>query len=194
MKIYKKLSLPPDTAWERFKIGKYVHWKIRYFFQGVKNIIKWAPTIYHDRDWDQWYILNLLQKKIEFQRACIVNSNRHTGVDRDNFWMTVTLNLLEREKEEFYVMEKYDFRDPNRDDEHADLEEMLKSFKLLDEESEKYLAKYKSSVRKILKDSSDKRIVDHKEALSTYVGIHNQTKCNNLLFEILKHKSAGWWD
>lgn len=194
MKIYKKLVIPKDTAWDRFRIGRYVHWRIRYFFKGIWNIIRWSPTIYKDRDWDKWYILNILQKKIEFQRAYLVYANRHTDIDKDNFWMTVVLNLLEREKEEYYAMEKYDFRDNSRDDKHADLDEMLNSFKLTDEEADQYLAKYKSSVREVKKTTSDKERIGSKNALALYVGIHNQTKCNNLLFEILKHKSANWWD
>ena len=97
MKTYNKLPLPKDTAWERKTWRKYIHRKIKYLIDGVHNIIRWIPFLFHDRDWDDYYILKMLQKKIEHQRNYLVNSNRHTRIDEDNYWMTVTLNLLERE-------------------------------------------------------------------------------------------------
>ena len=95
MKIYHKLKLPKDSAWGRKTWRSYFHWKIKYFIDGIHNIIRWMPTLYHDRDWDEAFILRILQKKIEHQRAHLVQENRHTSVDNDNFWMTVVLNLIE---------------------------------------------------------------------------------------------------
>ena len=41
---------------------------------GVRNIIRWTPTIWKDGDWDGSYILTILIKKIELQRETIINS------------------------------------------------------------------------------------------------------------------------
>ena len=41
--------------------------KWRNFTYGVKNIIKWMPVIYKDRNWDQWFIYEILKTKLEHQ-------------------------------------------------------------------------------------------------------------------------------
>ena len=76
MKNYNKLIVPEDSAWDRktltARIWRSLHWRIRSFLTGCKNVIRWCPTIFKDRDWDNWYILNILQKKIEFQKEMLV--------------------------------------------------------------------------------------------------------------------------
>ncbi len=64
MKTYKQLPIPEDSAWSRNTLYGKLHWRIRYFLEGVKNIIRWIPTLYHDRDWDGVYILKILQKNL----------------------------------------------------------------------------------------------------------------------------------
>ena len=55
--------------------------------------------------------LEILQKKIEFQRKELVNANRHTRIEMDNRDMTLVLNLLERVKEDYYGLECMDYWD-----------------------------------------------------------------------------------
>ena len=111
MKQYTKLKAPKDSAWDdtRFKWGQYVHWRIRYFFKGIWNIIRWVPILYKDRDWDDYYLTKIIQKKIEHQRKYLVNANRHTNIDNDNKYMTLILNLIEREHKDYYALEKYNY-------------------------------------------------------------------------------------
>ena len=96
MKIYKELPTPKNTVWNENILFYKLPWRLRYFLTGIKNIFKWIPTIYHDRDWDGDFIYKILQKKIEFQRKELVKNNRHTDINRDNRDMTLALNLLER--------------------------------------------------------------------------------------------------
>ena len=183
MKEYKKLTLPKDSAWERKSWRKYVHWRLRYFLDGVYNIIRWIPTIYKDKDWDDYYITKLLQKKIEHQRKYLVEANRHVNILTDNYWMTVVLNLIEREHEDHYgteYMDYIEFGESILDD--------PKSEHLID-----YLHKYPNDVRRVLKKYKDNDFTDHYK-LAMYVSMYRQSRCRNLLFEILKQKSASWWD
>ena len=94
---YSKIPLPKDTAWERKSWRRFVHWRIKYVIDGVRNIIRWVPVLFHDRDWDDFFITKMLQKKIENQRKYLVENNRHLRIDEDNFWMTMVLNLIEAE-------------------------------------------------------------------------------------------------
>ena len=86
MKMYTKLPMPKDSSWGK-KTWKYYSpiW-FNTFAEGVYNIIRWIPTIYKDKDWDDFYITKLLQVKIEHQREYLVKHNRHENVANDNFY------------------------------------------------------------------------------------------------------------
>jgi hypothetical protein len=141
MKTYKQLPIPEDSAWERIRLFDRLHWKIRYFLTGCRNLIKWAPTIYHDRGWDGNYILYILQKKIEYQREYLVSENRHTRINIDNRDMTLVLNLIERVREEHYQLECIDYWD----------------FEIIfnNERYDEFLSKYPSSVRGVVKEHGE---------------------------------------
>lgn len=191
MKNYKKLIIPEDSAWDRNSVWKSLHWRIRNFLIGCKNIIKWSPTLFKDRDWDQYHIYTILQKKIEFQRKEIVYANRSTRVWQDNRDMTIILNLLERVKDGYYEGEHTDYYEMKVETIPVDgtnLKEM--KFDVISERYDEYLNKYKSSVRKVLKKEGE---LD-KDTLCMLVARHNQEKARKLLFNILNERIEGWWD
>jgi hypothetical protein len=99
MKKYTKLTLPVDSAWDRKTWRSYTPSWLKSFVDSTQNVIKWLPVIWKDRHWDDYYITKILQRKIELQRDYLVKANRHTDINRDNFWMTVVLNLIELEHE-----------------------------------------------------------------------------------------------
>jgi hypothetical protein len=191
MKNYEKLTIPKDSAWDRSTIWKRLHWRIRNFLIGCKNIIKWTPTLFKDRDWDQYHIYTILQKKIEFQRKEIVYANRSTRVWQDNRDMTIILNLLEKVKDGYYESENTDYYEMKVETIPVDgtsLKQM--KFEVLSERYDEYLNKYKSSVRKVLKEEGE---ID-KETLCMLVATYNQEKARKLLFNMLNEKIEGWWD
>jgi len=194
MKNYKKLPIPKTSAWDRKTWRRYLPIPIKLFIQGVHNILRWIPTLYRDKDWDDYYITKLLQKKIEHQREHLVQQNRHTLIDYDNFWMTVVLNLIEREHEEYYNLEIYDHYQtdikfvPVPDGEGYTLEQTYVSGDI-----NNYVEKYKGVAKRIMKLYPEVSFINP-EVLARYIGSYNQKRCRDLIFEILKRKSAGWWD
>jgi hypothetical protein len=196
MKNYKKLPIPKDSTWDRKTISTRIrgklHWRIRYFIDGCKNIIRWMPTLYKDKDWDHTFILTILQKKIEYQRKEIVYANRHVQVNRDNRDMTIVLNLIERVKEDYYGVEYLDYSETKiRFEPTNDKKEFYTmEVDVLSERYDEYLKKYSSSVRKVLKENPDL----NKKDLCFYVAQYNQEKAHSLLFRILKERIRWWWD
>ena len=196
MKTYKLLTIPKDSVWDRKTLSARI-WRIlplgiRLFLTGCKNVIRWSPTIFKDRDWDDWYIYNILQKKIEFQRQEIIYANRHMQVDRDNRDMTIVLNLIERVKEDYYGIEyldysesKFRFEPIDGDDKYYTMEEDI-----ISENYDNYIKKYPSSVRRVLKEKPDL----NKKDLCFWVAKHNEEKAHDLLHKILKEKMRRWWD
>jgi hypothetical protein len=193
MKTYKQLPIPKDSDWDRKPLFGRLHWRIRYFLTGCRNLINWMPTIYHDRDWDGDFILKILQKKIEFQRKELVNANRHMRIDIDNRDMTLALNLIERVREEYYQLECMDYWDsdyilneiPNKPNSKS------LDINVTSERYDEYLSKYPSSVRAVIK--KDGKDMD-KKTLCLKVSYYNHNKANKLLFRILEERLSFWWD
>jgi hypothetical protein len=88
---------------------------IRQFFRnikyGVKNLIKWFPTIWKDRDWDQVFIYTILAKKLEFQAKYIGDRDFHTESKRDAERMNLVVRLINLQQDEFYRMEYMDYEE-----------------------------------------------------------------------------------
>lgn len=194
MKTYKKLQLPNEPIWERKTLlawlRRNIHWRIRYFIVGCKNVIRWFPTIFKDKDWDGWYILNILQKKIEYQRQEIVFANRHTRVDVDNRDMTIVLNLIERVKEEYYDAEYFDYFESTVEFVPTEDKEYRLETNLISERYDEFLQKYPSTVRLVRKKYGELP----KETLVRKVSMYNHIKANRLLFRILEERMSWWWD
>lgn len=176
--------MPADSSWGKKTWRCYSpHWFTN-IIDGVSNIIRWIPTIYKDKDWDDYYITKLLQVKIEHQREYLVKHNRHVNVDYDNFWMTVVLNLIEREHKEYYALEKYDYIEFNK-------EEPLSEY--TSENLQDYINKYPGTYRRAIKSIPPTPDINT-DIISTFIGAYRQEKCRKLLFKILEQKSRGWWD
>lgn len=192
MKNYKKLPIPKDSAWERNSLWYKFPRFIRDFCTGVSNIIKWFPTIWKQRDWDSDFIFNILQKKIEFQREYIVNSNRHTRIDIDNRDMTIVLNLIDRVRNDYYSIEFHDYEDSDYLLKEVDESPKRKRLEIniKSERYNEYLSKYKSSLRQVYKKYPQATKRDY----CMYVAKHNQDKAKDLLFKILKDRIERWWD
>jgi hypothetical protein len=192
MKNYKKLPIPKDSAWEKNSLWYKFPTPVRNFCTGVSNLIKWFPTIWRQRDWDDSYIFEILKKKIEFQRECLVESNRHTRIDIDNRDMTIVLNLIERVTNDFYELEAFDYEDSEYilkevgdGSSRRGLQINVKS-----ERHNDYLSKYGSSLRQVYK----KYPQGTKREYVMLVARYNQKKAKDLLFRMLNERIERWWD
>ena len=75
---YVEKTFDKVIRWIKYD-AKHLHSDI---IQGVKNLIKWFPTIWKDRDYDQFYIYEVLRVKLEKQAVYICNNDRHTRAQR----------------------------------------------------------------------------------------------------------------
>ena len=194
MKQYKQLSVPDDSAWSRNKWLGYVPTPIKQFFQGLRNIIRWMPTIYRDRHWDHSFLTDILQKKLEFMRNELVSANRFVGVEAVNKDITLALNLLERIKHSYYELEMHDYIKRSYDFVPADVtaEYFTMEDTILDDNLDEYLAKYKSTAKKLRKKYKLKR--DQTEKLAYKVSDYNQQKCERIFWKLMHYKLNHWWD
>lgn len=194
MKRYDKLILPKDSSWDRKTWRGYTPIWFNKFTDSIRNIIDWLPVMWKDRHWDDYYITKVLQRKIELQRQYIVKHNRYTRVDEDNYWMTVVLNLIEREHEEYYGTEYLDYI--KQDLVFTPIEGTNSSSLDFDtkwENLDEYINKYPGTKYRVIRENKGVDFTD-KKRLAMYIAQYRQHKCRNLLFEILKRYSNRWWD
>jgi hypothetical protein len=194
MKQYKQLPIPKDSAWRRNKLLRYVPTWFKQFLQGLRNIIRWIPTIYRDRHWDHVFITDILQKKLEFTREELVTANRFHGVEAVNKDITLALNLLERIREGYYEYEMYDYIRKSYEFKPVDAtgEYLTMESTILEDNLEEYLAKYTHTANKLRKKYKLK--LTDTEKLAFKVCSYNQEKCERIFWQLMHYKLNHWWD
>lgn len=193
LNIFDKISL-----WWRFE-ARYYH---KDFINGVKNLVKWFPTVWKDRNYDQSYIYIMLSKKLEFQAEYISNRDFHTRAKRDAEVMRTCVKLIEKIKNDDYGMEYIDYHETkHRFVETNEIYKGEKTFEwLCDELSENfddYFKKYPLQYKKVLSGQINRyhREGDKdKKLIAMEIALDNQERARKLLFKILEEHIERWWD
>ena len=87
--------------WFRWEF-KYQHKYIKY---GVKNLYKWFWIIWKDRDWDHYYIFEVLKFKLEKQANHLAENGFHNNAQRDAELMMTCVRLIDKLQNEYYYDE-----------------------------------------------------------------------------------------
>lgn len=188
-----------------------IRWKlkdIRYypseFIIGVKNLIKWFPIVWKDRDWDYHYIFEVLKFKIKKQAKYIDKKNRFEDSKRKVEIMNVVTKLIQFEQDEMYSLEymkyhktKYFFVETDEEFENNKTYEW-KSNQLsenFDEYFKKYPRQYKKAVSgELSRFTRHEDESKNKQIYAMEIAYENQERCRRLLFSILSNNILGWWD
>lgn len=176
----------------------------RKFVTGVKNLIKWFPIIWKDRDWDDHFIFEVLKFKLKNQSKYIGEKDRHTSAKRDAEIMMTVVKLIERVQEETYAMEYMDYHKTRNyfvetDKTHGTEKTYEWKHEELSENFDEYFKKYPRQFEKAYtgKLSRFRRYDDESENKQIYameISHENQERCKRLLFKILNDNILKWWD
>jgi len=63
---------------------------------GMKNIVKWLPVIWKDRDWDSYHIFKLLHFKLSNMEKLFRVHGNHVESSKDADDIKICINLLNR--------------------------------------------------------------------------------------------------
>ena len=187
--------------WWKFD-GRHMH---REFARGIKNLWRWFPTIWQDRDWDHVYIYTLLAKKLEFQAKYIGDRGVHTDAKRDAERMRLVVKLIKLQQEEFYCTEYLDYEKSEHWFEpwfeHPGYKEL--KHETISERYDEYFAKYPRQYNRVLngegiftRHRETGYVVDptDKHRIALEIAHMNQDRCKTLLFKIMSNHIEGWWD
>lgn len=182
MKLFNNIII-----WWKWE-AKYYHLE---FARGIKNLIRWFPIIWKDRDWDTHFIWQLMIQKLKFQSKYIGDRDFHTRAKRDAQIMMTCVRLMEKVKEEHYGSEFMDYHDSDYnwiDCDHP-------GYKKLDivekwEDYDTYFRKYPLVYKKVVKQYPD----EDKKGIAIRMSRENHNRARRILFALMERNIEGWWD
>jgi len=190
--IYNKVN---NWLWD--SIG----WKLRDIYRSIRNVIRWLPIIWKDRDWDSYYIYEILKFKLQNQANYIGKQNRHTRSKREAEIMRTCVKLIQRIQDEYYAMEYMDYEDRIFDfilsPTQPGLYELHTETK--SENHDDYYKRYPLIYKRVMNGEGPLDIKDSdedstKQIIAINIGHTNHIRAKKLLFTLLEHNIEKWWD
>ncbi len=162
----------------------FLGYRLRNLKLSIKNMIRWFPIIWKDRDWDDSFIFAILKQKLTFQADYIAKKNRHVQAARDAERMRLCVKLIDIVVDEHYsdvvydqIEEKYGKSEwvftPIPGSTNSRLEIKHPNIENGTYTEEQYSKEYKE----LMGEARDK-----------------EAKAKALLFKILDRHILGWWD
>jgi hypothetical protein len=172
----------------------------RDFAQGVKNLWRWFPTIWKDRDLDDHFIYELLRAKLEFQAEYIGSRDIHTEAKRDAERMRLVARLIKLQQDDAYGMEYMDYHE--QDLNWVDVEDspgyVQAVFDQKSERFDEFFAKYPRQYKRVASGEVNRYRSDFsekdKQMIAMEIAHENQERCQKLIFSIMHDHIERWWD
>lgn len=183
-----------------YKIKWWFRHDIKYFHKdiakGIKNLWRWFPIIWKDRDWDDHFIWILLEKKLENQAKYTIERGFHERAEKDAQRMMTCVRLIQKVRKEDYHMEYMDYHKseyhwdevPGRDDvKQLRIEELSENYN-------DYFKKYPLVYKKIVKRPKVNRRRSDKCFIAMNIAKENHKRAKKLLFKIMERHIEQWWN
>ena len=78
-------------------------YKIRSIIDGLKNLWKWHKAIYRDRDWDHWYIYQILKTKMQFQADYMRKHGITESASQTADEIEVCIDMIDKVQNEYHI-------------------------------------------------------------------------------------------
>lgn len=181
-----------------WKLYRWCKWNLpyqhKYFIYGVKNLWKWLPIIWKDRDWDDFYIFEILKHKIKNTADYTEKKQRFLDWKDDVRYMRICVKLIDRIQDEYYISEMHEYWETNMRMEPMEDGTRLLEFDDVRVDLDRYLSKYPNDKRRTLKSKRADNIGDSDKSLAIMVSYMRHERARKLLFDILQDKIERWWD
>lgn len=186
----------------------YLNWKFewRYLHRdtwiGIKNLYKWLPVVWKDRDRDYTYFLQIMKFKLQEMAKYHESRKFYEGWENNVKWMRTSSRLIDRlisgyydnEIMNYYSIEMWEI--PSTEEGFVEIETETTW-----EDFDTYFRLYPLQVKKAedtfyerKKRKPDYSTKDDKYFIATTVAINNEVRAQTLLFKILNTYLQRWWD
>jgi hypothetical protein len=146
--------------------------RIYQFLDRLHNLWKWFPIIWNDRDWDDYFIFEVLKFKLKNMSDSFEQNDWYVGNEQDVKKMRTCIKLIELVQSSYYETEAYDY-----------------------ENVEEYLAKYKNVTLKVLTDKKYQIFPnENRNAVAMNVGLYKHQQAKRILFTMLERYIEYWWE
>lgn len=176
--------------------ARYYH---KHVINGIKNIQYWFPIIWKDRNWDSYYIFEILSHKIKAQAKYIGDNDRHTRAKRDAEIMMTCVRLMKLVQEEFYSSEYSDYHKTKHWGE--DIEDnpgySIWKSRILEENFDDYFKKYPLIYKRVMNGEGPFSLEgreDDKQVVAMNISHINHERARKLLFKIMQENIEKWWN
>jgi GTPase Era involved in 16S rRNA processing len=163
-------------------------YKVKQFFRNIHNLIRWFPIIWKDRDWDDYFIFEILKFKLKNQAKYIGNKDRHVSAKRDAEKIMLCVRLIEKVQDEYYGCEYQDYCEIDvkfvESKSYPDMHEV--EIETLSEHYDDYFKKYPRIYNQVKTEDKYKTVLN--------IARINEERAHKLLFKILEQNIRRWWD
>ena len=186
-----------------WKIQRWFRWEAKYLhkdiIKGIKNLWKWLPLVWKDRDWDHHFILETLKFKIVNTANYIKSHDRYVGADRDYEVMMTCVRLIEKIQEEDYDGEWGNYINQKMTTKEIEGESSkILDFEIISENFKTYFDKYPNVHKKALAASSGAERWPYSEisdqTLAMWMSHDNHRRAKRILFTLMERNIEKWWD
>jgi hypothetical protein len=187
-----------------YKFVSWLKWNAKHLHrdiaQGFRNLRKWLPVIWRDRDWDSHYIYEVLKHKIQKQADYMQRADRYVGIERDVEIMRLVCRLIERQQDETYGAEYIDYHEtryefvPATDNPNVYTMESITISENFDEYFAKYPRQYKQAIAGQINRFGNDAAEKTSQTIAMEIAYENQERCHALLFKLLESNIRKWWD
>jgi len=171
-------------------------YKIKQFFRNIRNVIRWFPIIWKDRDWDDYYIWTILETKLKYQAEYIKKRGHHEDAERDAERMMTCVCLIQKIKEEYYRMEYSDYHkcEFHFDDIPGKPDYSELRIEELSEHFDDYFKKYPRIHKQVVAMKKAPFLRSDKSGVAMNISHINHRRAKSLLFKMLNQHIETWWD
>lgn len=168
---------------------------IRDLVQGIKNLFRWFPVIWKDRDWDHWFLEQLIIQKLHNMADAFDDPLRSCteSAPQKAKQMRLAAKLLLRCQDGYYESEidAYYSRDFFIDEQGYLQFQEETEYDNLDQYFKKYPLVYKEILSKADQYYTER---PKRYILAMHMASHNERRARRLAYKIMDTNSPGWWD
>jgi hypothetical protein len=183
-----------------WKVYRWFKWEVKYapyrFKTGIKNLWKWFPIIWKDRDHDHDFFLKILKFKLHNMADRFEQTNRFVDSTKQASKIRTCVRLIQKLQNSYYSCEMHDYwenemrMEPIEGSTNYSLE-----FDELRNDLDQYLNKYPNDVRRAFKSTYLKDIKEPtNKQISIVVSRLREDRAKTLLFQIMERNIFRWWD
>ena len=183
-----------------WKVYRWFKWEVKYapyrFKTGIKNLWKWFPIIWKDRDHDHDFLFKILKFKLHNMADRFEQTNRFVDSTKQASKIRTCVRLIQKLQNSYYSCEMHDYwenemrMEPIESSTNYSLE-----FDELRNDLDQYLNKYPNDVRRAFKSTYLKDIEQPtNKQISIVVSRLREDRAKTLLFQIMERNIFRWWD